>query len=170
MQCCKLSTVMRPDAVAVYMNGLNDLNTGVSIFRMIQEAAILSLLELQTYRKYPWYGDMRDDWLRMLSDELNISKEIISQILHADSRERKIWPKFVPHRLTDETSCQDFIQICQENPNSRDCTVTGDQSWTFQYNPETKRQSMQWTSKSSPRPKKFRLQKFMVKTTLIMDK
>jgi transposase len=101
--------------------------------------------------------------LRMMSDELNINKETVRQILHEDLRKRKICAKFVPHRLTDEqkerrlTSCQDFIHTCQENPSFLDCIVTGDESWVFQYDPETKRQSMQWTSKSSPRSKTFRL-------------
>jgi histone-lysine N-methyltransferase SETMAR len=48
-----------------------------------------------------------------------------------------------------------------------DCIVTGDESWVFQYDPEMKQQSMQWTSKPSLRPKKFRLQKSKIKTMLI---
>ena len=32
--------------------------------------------------------------------------------------------------------------------------ITGDESWVFQYDPETKQQSRQWKSMSSPRPKK----------------
>jgi hypothetical protein len=42
-----------------------------------------------------------------------------------------------------------------------------DASWLFQYEPEAKHQSLQWTSKSSPRPKKFCLQKSEIKTMLI---
>jgi hypothetical protein len=84
-----------------------------------------------------------------MSDELNVNKEKISQILHEDLRQRKVWRKFVPHRLTDEqkqrsfTSCQGFMQICQGNPNTLDCIATGDKAWAFQYDPETKRQGMQ---------------------------
>jgi hypothetical protein len=37
-----------------------------------------------------------------MADELNINKETIRQILHEDSRKRKISAKLVPHRLTDE--------------------------------------------------------------------
>jgi hypothetical protein len=58
------------------------------------------------------------------------------------------------------------IQTCQDNPSFLDCIVTGDESWVFKYDPETKRQSMQWTSKSSGMPKKFHLQKSKIKTTL----
>ena len=45
--------------------------------------------------------------------------------------------------------------------------ITGDKLWVFQYDPETKRQSCQWKSVSSPRPKKPRLQRSQVKVMLI---
>ena len=45
--------------------------------------------------------------------------------------------------------------------------ITGDESWVFQYDPETKRQSCQWKSMSSPRPKKSRMQCSQVKVMLI---
>jgi transposase len=83
--------------------------------------------------------------LRMLSDELNINKETIRQILHEDLRKRKICAKFVPHSITDEhkqrrlKSCQDFIQTLQDSPSFIDCIVTGDESRVFQYDSETKR-------------------------------
>jgi hypothetical protein len=44
----------------------------------------------------------RDSRFRMMSNELNINKETIRQILHEDLRKRKICAKFVPHSLTDE--------------------------------------------------------------------
>jgi hypothetical protein len=31
------------------------------------------------------------------------------------------------------------IQTCQDNSSFLDCIVTGDESWVFQYDPETKR-------------------------------
>jgi hypothetical protein len=111
--------------------------------------------------------------LRMMPDELNINKKTIRQIIPEDLQKRKICTKFVPHSLMDEqkqqrlTSCQDFIQTCQDNPNFLDCIVTGDESWVFQYDPETKRQSMQWFSKSSLKPRKFCLQKSKIKTMVI---
>jgi len=35
-----------------------------------------------------------------------------------------------------------------------DRVITGDETWCFQYDPETKRQSMQWKTQNSLRPKK----------------
>jgi hypothetical protein len=41
---------------------------------------------------------------------------------------------------------------CAE-PNFLDTVVTGDESWIFAYDPERKKQSTQWKTKNSPRPK-----------------
>jgi hypothetical protein len=46
--------------------------------------------------------------------------------------------------------------------------VTGDESCCFQYDPETKRESMVWRSARLSSSKKIRLQKSRVKTTLIV--
>ena len=45
--------------------------------------------------------------------------------------------------------------------------ITGDETWVYQYDPETKRQSAQWKTANSPRPKKFRHSKSRVKTMLL---
>lgn len=37
--------------------------------------------------------------------------------------------------------------------------ITGDESWVFEYNPKTKRQSSEWNATASPRPKKARMSK-----------
>jgi hypothetical protein len=41
--------------------------------------------------------------LRIMADELNISKETIHQILHEDLRKRKMCAKFFPHRRAEAT-------------------------------------------------------------------
>jgi len=48
-----------------------------------------------------------------------------------------------------------------------DRVITGDETWCFQYDPETKRQSMQWKKQNSPRPKKARMSRSQVKTMLV---
>ena len=45
--------------------------------------------------------------------------------------------------------------------------ITGDECWFFQYDPETKRQSLEWRLKGSPRPKKARMSKSKVKYMLV---
>jgi len=44
--------------------------------------------------------------------------------------------------------------------------ITGDESWVYGYDPETKKMSSQWKTASSPRPKKERQVKSNVKTML----
>ena len=45
--------------------------------------------------------------------------------------------------------------------------ITGDEIWVFQYDPETKRHSMQWKTAESPRPKKACMSKSKIKVMLI---
>ena len=45
--------------------------------------------------------------------------------------------------------------------------ITGDESWIFEYDPKTKRQSSEWHRSNSPRPKKARMSKSKIKSTLI---
>lgn len=37
--------------------------------------------------------------------------------------------------------------------------ITGDESWIFEYDQETKRQSKEWHNSNSPRPKKVKISK-----------
>jgi histone-lysine N-methyltransferase SETMAR len=48
-----------------------------------------------------------------------------------------------------------------------DRVITGDETWCFQYDLETKRQSMQWKTWNSPWPKKARMSWSQVKTMLV---
>ena len=45
--------------------------------------------------------------------------------------------------------------------------ITGDETWIFEYDPETKRQSKEWHTSASPRPKKARKSKSKIKSMLI---
>ena len=45
--------------------------------------------------------------------------------------------------------------------------ITRDEIWVFQYDPETKKQSMQWKTAESPRPKKAWMSKSKIKVMLI---
>ena len=63
----------------------------------------------------------------------------------------------VPKKLTEEhkqrrlTICQDFLER-QDDILGR--VMTGDGTWVYQYEPETKRQIAQWKTANSPRSKK----------------
>ena len=63
--------------------------------------------------------------------------------------------------------CQDLLGRLEIEPDFLDKVTTGDESWVFDYDPETKRQSVEWHMKSSPRPKKARMSRSKVKTMIV---
>jgi len=46
--------------------------------------------------------------------------------------------------------------------------ITGDETWCFAYDPETKRQSFEWVDETYPPPKKLKFQRSRIKTMLII--
>ena len=68
---------------------------------------------------------------------------------------RKVCTKMVQKELTEEQK-QRRDTICQDLERQDDILGrfnTGDETWVYQYDPETKRQSAQWKTANSPRPK-----------------
>ena len=63
--------------------------------------------------------------------------------------------------------CQDILEQLETEPKLLKRVVTGDESWIFEYDPLTKRQSLEWKSALSPRPKRARVFKFKTKVMLI---
>ena len=69
---------------------------------------------------------------------------------------RKVCAKMVPKVLNEEqkqgrvTTCQDLLER-QDDILGR--VITGDETWVYQEDPETKRQSAQWKTANSPWPK-----------------
>ena len=57
--------------------------------------------------------------------------------------------------------CQDLVGRLEIEPNFLDKVITGDESWVFDYDPETKRQSEEWHMK------KARMSRSRVKTMII---
>jgi len=55
----------------------------------------------------------------------------------------------------------------QSDRNFLKNVITGDEPWIFEYDPETKRQSKEWHTSASPRPKKARRSKSKIKSMLI---
>ena len=62
--------------------------------------------------------------------------------------------------------CQDLLGRLKIEPDFLDEVITGDESWVFDYDPETKRQSVGRDMKSSPRRKKARMSRSRVKTMI----
>ena len=79
----------------------------------------------------------------------------------------------VPRLLTPDQKeirmniCADILQNIENDPNLLENTITCDESWFFQYDPESKRQSMHWKSPSSPKQKKAQQSKSKFKALMI---
>jgi histone-lysine N-methyltransferase SETMAR len=75
---------------------------------------------------------------------------------------RRIAAKFVPRLLSNDQKehrvavCRELKDQARDDPNFISKVITGDESWVYGYDPETKQQSSQWKSSNSPRPKKTR--------------
>ncbi|GFT44336.1 HTH_48 domain-containing protein [Nephila pilipes] len=95
-------------------------------------------------------------------------------IMTEDLKKKKLCARFVPHTLTTEqkehriASSEDLIAAADEDPNFLKTIVTGDESWCLEYDPETKRQSSEWTSPGKGRPMKVRASKSKTKTMLLV--
>jgi len=62
----------------------------------------------------------------------------------------------------------DLLQCIENEPDLLNLIITCDETWVFMYDPETKRQSMQWKSTLSPRPKKARMSRSKFKAMLMV--
>ncbi|PNF17937.1 hypothetical protein B7P43_G14737 [Cryptotermes secundus] len=91
-----------------------------------------------------------------LCNTLGLSYGKCQRILSEELNMRMIAAKFVPRLLQNEQKqhrlevCRELQQQLQEDPNFLSKVVTGDESWVHGYDPESKQQSLQWNSPSSP--------------------
>jgi len=88
--------------------------------------------------------------LRMISSELNLNQLTVHQILIQDLDMRKVCAKMVPKNLTTEQKasrrdvCLDLLDRLEREPEFFSRVITDDESWIFEYDPETKLQSREW--------------------------
>lgn len=94
---------------------------------------------------------------------MKIGSGSVHKILHDHLRVRRIVSRWVPHNLTDAQK-QARVQWCHDMMAKFDAglsrrvydIVTGDESWVYQYDPETKRQSTVWVFQNEPTPTKVK--------------
>ena len=110
--------------------------------------------------------------VRMIADELEINHDSVWKIITEGLGMRKICVKMAPKLLDDDQKerrvevCQDILEHLQTETCCR-VIITGDESWIFEYDLKTKRQSLQWKYPLSPRPKKARQSRSKIKLMLI---
>ena len=111
--------------------------------------------------------------IRMIALELDMNREVVRKILTETLNMRKVSAKIVPRILTAEQkqarmdTCNDFLAQTGNDVDFLGSIITGDETWCYEYDPETKRQSMTWKTAGSPKPKKARMSKSNIKTMMI---
>jgi hypothetical protein len=72
----------------------------------------------------------------------------------------RVAAKFVPRILTADQKqqrvnvCTEVRQLASDDEIFLSKVITGDERWVYGYDSETKQQSFQWKSPTSPRPKR----------------
>jgi histone-lysine N-methyltransferase SETMAR len=100
---------------------------------------------------------------RDIIDVIGVGHGTVHNII-SDLGYSKVCARWIPCQLTDELK-HSRLDVCglmlqrylNEGEQFMNSIVTGDESWAHHYEPETKRQSMQWRHLGSPSPKKFKL-------------
>ena len=91
--------------------------------------------------------------IEQIHHETQLSTGSIHKILHKDLGLSRIAAKFVPKILSEEqkTRClaisQQWLEDIEQDDTVLDRIITGDKSWVWCYDPETKQQSSQWLRK-----------------------
>ena len=112
--------------------------------------------------------------VRTIAEETGLNKNAVRKILTEHLHMRKIYAKSLPknfplgQKANRLEICQDLLGRLEIEPNFFHKVITGDESWVFDYDPETKWQSEEWHTKISPRPKKARMSRSRVKTVIIV--
>lgn len=110
--------------------------------------------------------------VREIAEEVGISKVSAHEILRSDLYMRRVAAKFVPKLMSAEQKelrvevAQDLLDTTSTDPEFLNTVITGDESWVYGYEPETKVQSSQWKHPESPRPKKARQVRSKIKVML----
>lgn len=99
---------------------------------------------------------------RQLVLKLSVSKGSVDAIINALGY-RKVCARWVPRSLTVDHKSQrkdiasDLLQRFEADGEAfLSQIVTGDETWVHHFEPETKRQSMEWRHVDSPQKKKFK--------------
>lgn len=112
--------------------------------------------------------------VREVAEEVGISIGSCHEILTVKLGMHRVSAKLVPRLLTDDQK-ENRVKISQElldrastDKNYIKTIITGDETWVYGYDIETKAQSSQWIGKMSPRPKKARMSRSNLKLMLII--
>ena len=100
-----------------------------------------------------------------LASECGISNGSVYTIIHEHLGMSKVSTRWVPRNLNMQDrqqrveSSQELLEVYNANPEDfHTRLVTGDETWLHHWDPDSKKESMQWKHPGSSPPKKFRTQ------------
>ncbi|KAF7251792.1 hypothetical protein EYD10_02920 [Varanus komodoensis] len=100
--------------------------------------------------------------IKMLAEMTNLSVDTIFTIFHDHLNLSKICARWVPRMLMKPQKqvrvkcCREFLELCGKDPlRIFNRIVTGDETWVYHYDPESKQEPMQWHKKGADPLKKF---------------
>ena len=100
-----------------------------------------------------------------LASECDISNGSVYTIIHEHLGMSKVSARWVPRNLNMQDrqqrveSSQELLEVHNANPEDfHTRLVTGDETWLHHWDPDTKKESMQWKRPGSSPPKTFRTQ------------
>jgi len=85
----------------------------------------------------------------VIADEVNVNREAVRQILTEELGMRKICAEMMPRNLTEQqrdmqvSICAELLEQVEADQELLEGVITGDECWFFQYDPETKCQSLE---------------------------
>ena len=91
-----------------------------------------------------------------LAEETGISPGAVWTIIHEKLDMSKVIARWVPRTLspfkdTRRQCCQENLELLNEDPEHFfQRLMTGDETWVYHRDPESKMESMQWKHKTSP--------------------
>ena len=112
--------------------------------------------------------------IREISEDLNISYGSVQNILTTDLNMRQVSAKFVPRVLTVKQKQQrssislELCDLAASDSSFLGNVIMGDETWVYGYDPETKVQSSEWKSPSSPHVKKVHQSRSNIKVMMIV--
>ena len=110
---------------------------------------------IQEFIRQHWRRTIRD-----IAEEVEVGYGTCQRVLTEELGMHPVAAKFVPRILTADQKqqrvnvCTGLRQLASDDETFLSRVITGNESWVYGYDAETKRQSSQWKSSTSPRPKK----------------
>lgn len=100
--------------------------------------------------------------IKEITGETQISFGSVQAILHDDLGLKRVAARMVPfnlnllQKLHRVEVCKEMLSNVDNDPNFIKNIITGDETWVYEYDTQTKYQSSQWQSPEQPKPKKIR--------------